>query len=113
MTGAPVPDGADTVVRVEDTDGGRETVEVLVNRDSGKNVRPRGEDIMAGRDALAAGTVLGPAQLGVLAAVGAVEIDVYRIPRVAILTSGDELVTPDRFDEVIAGKLNGECGLSR
>lgn len=104
MTGAPVPQGADTVVRVEDTDGGRDTVEVRVSRDAGKNVRPRGEDIMAGRDALAAGTVLGPAQLGVLAAVGAVEVDAYRIPRVAILTSGDELVTPDRFDEVVAGK---------
>lgn len=104
MTGAPVPDGADTVVRVEDTDAGRDEVEIRLNRDATKNVRPRGEDIMAGRDALAAGTLLGPAQIGVLAAVGAVEIDAYRVPRVAILTSGDELVTPDRFDEVVAGK---------
>jgi molybdopterin molybdotransferase len=104
MTGAPVPDGADTVVRVEDTDAGRETVEIRLNRDAGKNIRPRGEDIVAGRNALDAGVALGPAQIGVLAAVGAAQVEVYRVPRVAILTSGDELVTVDRFAEVVAGK---------
>ncbi|MCX5756851.1 MAG: molybdopterin molybdotransferase MoeA [Gemmatimonadetes bacterium] len=104
MTGAPTPAGADTVVRVDDTDGGRERVVVRLNRDARKNVRPRGEDIIAGREALAAGTTLGPAQRGGLAAVGTIDVDVYRVPRVAILTSGDELVTTDRFDEVLAGK---------
>ena len=104
MTGAPVPDGADTVVRVEDTDAGIDQVEIRVNRDARKNVRPRGEDIAAGAEALGPGVMLGPAQLGVLAAVGAETIEVFRTPRVAILSSGDELVTPDRFDEVVAGR---------
>jgi molybdopterin molybdotransferase len=104
MTGAPIPGGADTVVRVEDTDGGTERVEIRDVRDAGKNVRPRGEDIVEGRVAIAARATLGAAQLGVLASVGAAEVEVFRAPRVAIITSGDELVELDRFDEVRAGK---------
>jgi molybdopterin molybdotransferase len=104
MTGAPMPKGADSVVRVEDTDGGTGRVEIRDARDARKNVRPRGEDIVEGRVAIAAGATLGAAQLGVLAAVGAAELDVIRAPRVAILTSGDELVELDRFGEVRAGK---------
>ena len=104
MTGAPVPEGSDTVVRVEDTDGGVARVEIRDARDAGKNVRPRGEDIMAGRVAIAAGTPLGAAQIGVLASLGFAEVEVVRAPRVAIVTSGDELVELDRFDEVRAGK---------
>jgi molybdopterin molybdotransferase len=104
MTGAPMPKGADTVVRVEDTDGGRATVEIRNARDAGKNVRPRGEDIVEGRVAIAAGTPLGAAQIGVLASLGFAEVDVIRMPRVAILTSGDELVELDRFDEVLSGR---------
>ncbi|MFI5310234.1 MAG: gephyrin-like molybdotransferase Glp [Gemmatimonadales bacterium] len=104
MTGAPVPRGADSVVRIEDTDGGIGQVEIRDARDARKNVRPRGEDIVEGRVAIPAGTTLGAAQLGVLASVGAAELDVIRAPRVAILTSGDELVELDRFDEVRAGR---------
>jgi molybdopterin molybdotransferase len=104
MTGAPLPKGADTVVRVEDTDGGTTTVEIRDARDAGKNVRPRGEDIVEGHVAIAAGTPLGAAQIGVLASLGFAEVDVVRAPRVAILTSGDELVELDRFSEVRAGK---------
>jgi molybdopterin molybdotransferase len=104
MTGAPVPAGADTVVRVEDTDGGISSVEIRDGRDAGKNVRPRGEDIVAGHVAIAAGTPIGAAQIGVLASLGFAEVDVIRAPRVAILTSGDELVELDRFDEVRAGR---------
>lgn len=104
MTGAPMPKGADTVVRVEDTDGGRAAVEIRDARDSGKNVRPRGEDIAEGRLAIAAGTPLGAAQIGVLASLGFAEVDVIRAPRVAILTSGDELVELDRFGEVLSGR---------
>lgn len=104
MTGAPVPEGADTVVRVEDTDAGIESVEIRLARDAKKNVRPRGEDIAAGAEALGAGAVLGAAQLGVLAAVGAMTVEVYRVPRVAILSSGDELVPPERFAEAEAGR---------
>ncbi len=104
MTGAPLPDGADTVVRVEDTDAGTHRVEIRDARDARRNVRPRGEDLHAGDVVLEAGDVIGPAQIGVLASVGATAVDVYRRPRVAIIGSGDELVDLDRFHEVIAGR---------
>ena len=103
MTGAPVPDGADTVIRVEDTDGGETRVEIRNARDAGRNVRPRGEDLQVGSVAVAGGTVLGPAQLGVLASIGCQGLEVHRRPRVAILTSGDEFVDVDRFDAVRRG----------
>jgi molybdopterin molybdotransferase len=104
MTGAPVPAGADTVIRVEDTDRGVERVAIRDARDARRNVRPRGEDLRAGALAVAAGTTLGPAQLGVLASVGAARVDAYRSPRIALLTTGDELVDVDRFDEVRKGE---------
>jgi molybdopterin molybdotransferase len=103
MTGAPVPDGTDTVIRVEDTDGGETRVVIRDARDAGRNVRPRGEDLKPGAVAVAAGSVIGPAQLGVLASVGASTVKVHRRPRVAVLASGDELVDLDRFDEVRRG----------
>lgn len=104
MTGAPLPDGADSVVRVEDTSGGTRSVEIRDARDAGRNVRPRGEDMRAGDTVLAAGTALGPGQLGVLAACGAATVGVHRLPRVAIAGSGDELVELDRFAEALAGR---------
>ncbi|MDH5233770.1 MAG: molybdopterin molybdotransferase MoeA [Gemmatimonadota bacterium] len=104
MTGAPLPEGADTVVRVEDTDAGLERVAILKDRDAGKNIRPRGEDLREGAVALPRGMSVGAAQVGVLASVGAARVRVHRRPRVAILGSGDELVDLDRFEEVRAGK---------
>ncbi len=104
MTGAPLPAGADSVVRVEDTDGGTDRVAVHSARDAGRNVRPRGEDLSRGAVAVARGTLVGAAQLGVLASVGSRHVEVHRRPRVGILSSGDELVDVDRFDEVIAGR---------
>ena len=104
MTGAPVPDGADTVVRVEDTDGGIERVLIHDDRDLRRNIRQRGEDVRAGATVLHAGTVLGAAQLGVLASVGCASPRVHRRPRVAILATGDELVPVERFDEVLRGE---------
>ena len=98
MTGAPVPDGTDTVIRVEDTDGGETRVAIRDARDAGRNVRPRGEDLRVGDVAVVRGTVIGPAQLGVLASVGCGTVEVHRRPRVAILASGDELVDVDQFD---------------
>ncbi len=103
MTGAPIPDGADSVIRVEDTDAGETQVLVRDARDAGRNVRPKGEDLRLGEIAVAGGTVLGPAHLGVLASVGVALAPVHRVPRVGILTSGDELVDVDRFDEVLRG----------
>lgn len=104
MTGAPLPQGADTVVRVEDTDGGVDRVAIRDARDGRKNVRHRGEDVIAGTVVLDRGVPVGAAQIGVLASVGAAVVEVYRRPRVAILGSGDELVDLDRFDEALAGK---------
>ncbi len=103
MTGAPVPEGADTVVRVEDTDGGTERVSIRNDRDARKNIRPRGEDFREGAVVITAGAALGAAQLGVLASLGYAEVAVHRRPVVAIAGSGDELVDLDRFDEVLAG----------
>ena len=104
MTGAPVPEGADTVIRVEDTDAGERVVEVRDVRDVGRNVRPRGEDLRRGAIAVAAGTAIEAAQLGVLASVGAASVAVHRRPRVAVMATGDELVDIDRFERVLAGE---------
>ncbi|MDQ6829963.1 MAG: molybdopterin molybdotransferase MoeA [Gemmatimonadota bacterium] len=104
MTGAPLPKGCDTVIRVEDTDGGLERVTIRNARDVGKNVRRRGEDIRAGDQVLERGAAIHAAQIGVLASVGAGTVDVFRRPRVAFLGSGDELVELDRFDEALAGR---------
>ncbi|HET8625036.1 MAG TPA: gephyrin-like molybdotransferase Glp, partial [Gemmatimonadales bacterium] len=103
-TGAPVPDGADGVVRQEDTDLGRETVTIFKDRDAGVNIRPAGEDIQRGTTVLRAGTPLGPAELGVLASLAVGQPLVYRRPRVAILGSGDEIVDVDRPDEILSGR---------
>jgi molybdopterin molybdotransferase len=104
MTGAPVPEGADSVVRVEDTNRGDEQVLIADARDAGRNVRPRGEDLRKGEVAVEAGTVIGPAQFGVLASIGAATVEVHRKPCVAVLATGDELVDLDEFDEVLAGR---------
>ncbi len=104
MTGAPLPEGADTVVRVEDTDAGLTRVRILKDRDAGKNIRLRGEDLVEGGVALPQGIAVGAAQIGVLASVGKASALVHRQPWVAILGSGDELVDLDQFDEVRAGR---------
>jgi len=95
MTGAPMPDGADTVVRVEDTEPGAGTVRVLVGASLGTSVRPAGDDVAAGATVLVAGVRLTPARLGVCAAVGLARPEVRRRPRVAILSTGDEIVPPE------------------
>lgn len=104
MTGAPIPEGADSVVRVEDTDGGTRTVLVRDGRDAGRNVRARGEDVAEGALVLRAGAPIGPAAVAMLAALGCERVTVARRPRVAIFGSGDELVPVARFAEVRAGR---------
>jgi len=94
MTGAPVPPGADLVVRFEYTRESEGTVEVL-REEAGSNICPRGEDVRTGDVVLAKGTLLGPQMIGLLAAVGCTRVEVYRRPRVAILSTGDELVEPE------------------
>ena len=104
MTGAPLPEGVDTVIRLEDTDGGIERVSIRNDRDAGRNVRHRGEDITTGTRVLERGQPIGAAQIGVLASVGASSVDVHRQPRVAFFGSGDEIVDLDRFTEALDGK---------
>lgn len=104
FTGAPVPDGADTVVRQEDTDLGTERVTIVSDRDRSGNVRPAGEDIRRGATAFSAGTVLGPAQLGVLASLAVAHPLAYRRPRVAILGGGDEIVDVDQPEAILSGR---------
>ncbi|HEX3867859.1 MAG TPA: hypothetical protein VHV78_13950, partial [Gemmatimonadaceae bacterium] len=91
MTGAPIPEGANSVIRVEDTDAGETIVAIRDARDVERNIRPRGEDLRVGDIAVARSTTIGAAQLGVLASVGCASVPVHRRPRVAVLTSGDEL----------------------
>ncbi|MGW2009821.1 molybdopterin molybdenumtransferase MoeA [Streptomyces sp. SID8375] len=113
MTGAPVPPGADAVVPVEWTDGGTgqgpaATMrahsaapqdaggEVRVHRPAaaGAHIRARGSDVTEGEPALRAGTVLGPSQIGLLAAIGRGTVRVHPRPRVVVLSTGSELVQP-------------------
>ena len=94
MTGAPMPPGADAVVPIELTDGGRHQVRIRAPRSRGDSVRPAGGDVLAGEEVLPAGTVLGSAQLGVAAAVGYAELPVHRPVRVLVLSTGSELVMP-------------------
>lgn len=94
MTGAPVPAGADAIVPVEQTDGGTETVAIKAVPFVGAHVRRTAEDVQVGDVVLTAGTVLGPAQIGVAAAVGQARLPVRRRPVVLVLSTGSELVAP-------------------
>ena len=92
MTGAPMPDGADTVVPVELTRRQGEVVEILKAVRTGLNIRQAGEDVREGETVLARGTLLRPAELGLLAALGRPRVAVVPAPVVAVVTTGDELV---------------------
>lgn len=96
-TGAPVPAGTDAVVMVEQTESGDGWVEILTgDTPPGANIRPVGQDIEPGQLVLAKGTILGPAELGLLGTVGQVDITVFRRPVVAVMSTGDEIVEPDQ-----------------
>jgi molybdopterin molybdotransferase len=104
MTGAPLPDDCDTVIRVEDTDAGIDSVTVRDSRDASRNVRPTGEDFVEGQTVLSAGTLLRPAHIGLAAGCGRDQLTVVKRPRVAIISSGNELVDVDEFGAVRAGR---------
>jgi molybdopterin molybdotransferase len=106
MTGAPIPPGADSVIRVEDTDaeGSPGRVKVFSRGDVGRHIRPGGQDMVEGEEILQAGTTIGPGQMGLLHASGAQTVHLPRRPRVAILSNGDELVAHGDFQRVLAGK---------
>ena len=99
MTGAPMPAGADAVVPVEDTDDSHARAggsppgqeEIRTAPAAGANVRPAGQDVRNGQTVLRAGTVLSPAAVGMLAAVGASQVPVFARPLLAVFSTGDEL----------------------
>jgi molybdenum cofactor synthesis domain-containing protein len=94
-TGAPLPDGADAVVMVEETDSDLgSAVNIFVEVQPQQNVGRRGADIQTGQVVVAAGEVLNSSRVGALAAVGTSSVDVYERPRVAILSTGNEIVEP-------------------
>ncbi|MGH8997778.1 MAG: molybdopterin molybdotransferase MoeA [Acidimicrobiia bacterium] len=95
MTGGPMPDGADAVLMVERTErDGADGVRIFAEARPGDHVRRAGGDLAEGTVAFPAGTVLGPAHLGVVASLGHAHVDVVRRPRVAVMSTGDELVPP-------------------
>lgn len=104
FTGAPLPEGADGVIRQEDTDEGDEIVTIVRDRDAGANIRHTGEDVRRGDTVLQQGRPLGAAELGVLASLAVAHPLVYRRPRVALLSSGDEIVDVDQPEEILAGR---------
>ena len=95
MTGAPMPPGADTVVRVEETftEGSKVTISTAV--ESGTSVRPAGGDVPDGQLVFTSGTRLTPMHVGVLATIGVGRPEVFRRPRVAFMSTGDELTPPE------------------
>jgi molybdopterin molybdotransferase len=95
MTGAPVPDGADTVVRVEDTDNASDVVTIAAATPKGMAIREAGEDLKKGETVLTKGTVLRAAEIGLLASVGRARVLVRKRPRVAVFSTGDEIVDLD------------------
>ena len=94
MTGAPVPAGCGAIVPIENTAVGEDSVTIIKTVQPGDYIRARGSDIASGELMISLGTVLRPAEINLLAAFGRVEMSVYRQPRVAILSTGDELVAP-------------------
>ena len=112
FTGAPLPAGADAVVREESAESRGDRVFLRHEARPGENVRPAGEDVVAGGEALPEGTRVGPRQAALLEAVGCLDLDVHRRVRVALVSTGDEVVrgrTPDSNGVALAGLLS-ECG---
>jgi molybdopterin molybdotransferase len=95
MTGAPIPSGADRVLPVEETDGGKTSVRLDADPGPGAHIRRRGEITAQGSPLLPAGALLTPGALSLLATHGLGEVRVHRAPRVRILTTGDEVVPPE------------------
>ena len=105
-TGSTMPMGADAVVMVEDTETEGDRVKVHSPVHPGENVSVRGEDIERGSIVVRAGEVLTPAKVGAIAAIGMDRVPVYSRPRVAILTTGDEVVPPGaRISEGKSGSV--------
>jgi molybdopterin molybdotransferase len=110
LTGAVMVPGADCVVRIEDTDGGDDVVEVRAVASAGANVRRAAEGAASGDVVIPAGVVVHPGHLGVAAAAGVDELEVTAMPRVAVVSTGDELV-PVATKELAPGQLFESNGI--
>ena len=110
-TGAPMPQGADAVVQVEDTellesdDGGRteKRIKILTCPKPGQDIRPIGFDVNKGQQVLSAYDKLGPAELGLMASLGLTDIEVFQKPKVAVLSTGNEVLSPGQVTK--AGQI--------
>ena len=112
FTGAPVPEGADTIVIQEEAEEDSGTVTVKGAGGPGQHIRPRGQDFMQGEILLTAGTRLGPREMTLAAAMNRAELPVRRKPKVAILATGDEVVPPGSElgpDQIVSSV---PCGLA-
>ena len=110
FTGAPVPDGADTVIMQEEADVDGDFVSFTAPARLGHSIRPRGNDFARGQVLIAPGTRLAPMQLAVAAAANAAELAVAKRPRIALLATGDELVLPGAElgpDQIVASNSFG------
>ena len=111
MTGAPLPKGADTVVMVEHTKNTESDVTILKEIKKGQNVRSKGEDIKKGELILKKGVTIRPSEVGMLVSMGKATVSVYRKPKVAVMSTGDELVdvgkitTDGSVSKLPAGKI--------
>jgi len=94
MTGAPIPPGCDTVVPLEEVEVDGDSISLLHEVPQGMHLRRKGEDVRLGQVVVAAGSVMRPQEIGLLSAIGVATVEVYRAPRVAILSTGDELLPP-------------------
>lgn len=95
MTGAPIPDGADAVVRMEDTQKDGQHVKIFAEAKKRQDIRRAGEDVFTGELVIARGKVIKPADVGMLASLGRSFVSVFQRPLVAVLATGDELVDID------------------
>ncbi|MEK7772865.1 MAG: gephyrin-like molybdotransferase Glp [Deltaproteobacteria bacterium] len=109
MTGAPMPDGATAVIMVEKTGQGADgSVIIRSEVKAGENVRRRGEDFSAGDTVIKKGSVVRPAEIGMLATVGVPFVSVHKRPRVAVLSTGDELCDVNQVPAM--GKITNSNG---
>ena len=99
MTGAPAPAGTDRVIPIEETDGGAELVTITTAGRSGQHIRRRGEIVQTGEPVFEAGTRLSVGGLGQLATHGVGAVAVHRRPKVAYMTTGDEVVPPEQIPQ--------------
>lgn len=93
MTGAKIPDGADLIMRYEDTEFTDSEVKIFISLKPNSNIAKMGEDMKIGDLVLEKGMIIGPAEIGLLASLGKAQVKVYSKPRIAILATGDELVS--------------------